>query len=585
VFDADPARIGPMVDRSARSHEGGQHAGLISATLGGGTATCTAVQSDGAALVIERNIGSRPQVLLDGVEQAEGISTIAQIEIYSQGDLQRIAEDPRRSLALVDRGFRARRAEIDRLRDGALARLRALGPSIRSLRSEIAAKRTLVAPVAALRESLKEVEKNRPVHSIELAQEREKHMARRSSLETIKAGLDTRTALARNTDSLDRNVAKLIAASKALASVGGADASAMGVDFTELSHALSVLRQKLQGQSAEALEPAFDRIARTVEGHSTRYHALRREQETVNESLRKEETLRIEIDKLERVEIGIDEAQHDLQTALSERASLRHRIGELTDELYSLRDADIRGIETSFGSRIFLTLRRAADSDEICRLLREDILPGSSVRNQDDVAREVSERLSCSDLIDIVEAGDTQRLGNLLNRDAARLLAHLAEHSHLYDLDGMLRQDVLDIEMVVHGARKPISELSKGQMATALLPLILRSADYPLVFDQPEDDLDNAYIFESLIEGIKHVKLQRQLIFVTHNANIPVLGDADRIIVMEMSGHSSAVASMGTVAEMREPIISLLEGGRDAFRRRGVRYGDVPGPQGSAETP
>lgn len=581
VFDVDPTRLAAMIDQNPRSNDGGQHVGLLAATLGDGTATCTAVQSDGSELVIERDIGSPPQVLRDGVEQASGIRALAQIEIYSQGDLQRIAEDPHQSLSLVDRGFQARRAEIDRKRDAALSRLREIGPSIRSLRNDIGAKRTLLVPLAAHRQSLKEIEKSGPVHSLELAKEREKHMARRSALETIKAGLDSRTALARNTESLDRNVTKLIAASKALSLIGGADASAMASDFTEVSHALSVLRQKLQGQSAETLDPAFERISRTTEGLSTRYHALRREQEAVNESLRKEETLRSEIEKLERIEKDIAEAQRDLDTALAERASLRRQIQELAGELFSLREANIADIETSFGSRIFLTLRRAADSNEIFRILKEDILPGSSVRHQDDVAREAAERIACPDLIDIVEAGDTSRLGNLLERDTARLLAHLAEHPRLYELDGVLRQDVLDIEMVVHGVRKPIGELSKGQMATALLPLILRKADYPLVFDQPEDDLDNAYISESLIEGIKHVKLQRQLIFVTHNANIPVLGDADRIVVMEMSGHASAVANTGTITEMREQIISLLEGGRDAFRRRGVRYGDAVSQQDS----
>ena len=158
----------------------------------------------------------------------------------------------------------------------------------------------------------------------------------------------------------------------------------------------------------------------------------------------------------------------------------------------------------------------------------------------------MAEQLSGSDLIDLVEAGDVQRLGNILNRDVARLVAHLAEHPRLYELEGVLKQDVLDIEMVVHSVRKPIGELSKGQMATALLPLILRKADYPLVFDQPEGDLDNGYISEALVEGIKHVKRHRQLVFVTHNANIPIFADAERIIIMEMSGHSSGRASMGT---------------------------------------
>lgn len=573
LFDVDPDRIALMVERSRHAHEGGPLAGLIAATLGDGTATCTADQADGATLIIERDIGRRPQVLRDGVEQADNIGVLAQIEVYSQGDLQRIAEEPRRSLALVDRRLRARRTEIEERREAALDRLRALGPRIRSLRAEVAAKRSLVGSLPTHRENLIEVERNRPVHSIALAQEREKHMTRRSALETIKAGLDSRTALAKNVESLERNVNKLLAATNALASIGGSDAQALAADFADVSHALSVLRQKLQSQTAESLDQVFDRVTRTVESQSTRYHALRREQETLNESLRKEETLRAEIEKLGRVQADITEAQREIDSAVAEREALRQRLRELADELFSIRDADIKGIETSFGSRIFVTLRRAADSDEICRILRERILPGSNVRNQDEVALELAERLSCSDLIDIAEDGDTQRLGSLLNRDTARLVAHLADHPLLYELDGLLKQDMLEIEMVVHGARKSIAQLSKGQKATALLPLILRTAEYPLVFDQPEDDLDNAYISESLIEGVRHVKLHRQLIFVTHNANIPVLGDAERIVVMEMNGPSTAVTVSGTVTDTRESIISLLEGGREAFRRRGARYG------------
>jgi energy-coupling factor transporter ATP-binding protein EcfA2 len=575
LFDADPERVALMVEHNAKAHEGGPHAGLISATLGDGTATCAAMQRDGATLLVERDVGRRSQVLRDGVEQADNISILAQVEIYSQGDLQRIAEDPRRSLALVDRRLRARRTEIEERREAALDRLRAIGPRIRTLRSEVVAKRTLVVPLEGHRQSLMEVEKNRPIHSIELAQEREKHMARRSAVETVKAGLDSRTVLARNTESLERNVTKLIAASKALDSIGGADARTLAMDFKEVSHALAVLRQKLQGQSLDAMNQIFERVERIAEGQSTRYHTLRREQEALNESLRKEETLRAEIEKLERIESDIADAQIELDSVLAERFMLRQHLGELANELFSLRDADIGGIETAFGSRIFVTLRRAIDSEDICRLLKEYILPGSSVRNQDEVARDVAERISCSDLIDIVEGGDAQRLGSLLHRDAARLVTHLADHPRLYELDGLLKQDALEIEMVVHGVRKPIGQLSKGQKATALLPLILRAAEYPLVFDQPEDDLDNAYISECLIEGIRHVKANRQLIFVTHNANIPVLGDAEHIVVMEMEGPNTAVTKAGTVTEMRESIISLLEGGREAFRRRGARYGGM----------
>ena len=120
---------------------------------------------------------------------------------------------------------------------------------------------------------------------------------------------------------------------------------------------------------------------------------------------------------------------------------------------------------------------------------------------------------------------------------------------------------------------KQINQLSKGQMATALLPLILRPAPYPLVFDQPEDDLDNSFIYRTLVEQIQSLKQQRQLIFVTHNANIPVLGEADLVVVMEMDTPVQAKCpTAGSVDAVKSHILDLLEGGSEAFRRRQQKY-------------
>jgi energy-coupling factor transporter ATP-binding protein EcfA2 len=130
--------------------------------------------------------------------------------------------------------------------------------------------------------------------------------------------------------------------------------------------------------------------------------------------------------------------------------------------------------------------------------------------------------------------------------------------------------------MNVGGEVRPVEQLSRGQMATALLPLILRHAEFPLVFDQPEDDLDNRYIFDELVARIRELKRTRQLVFVTHNANIPVLGEADRVIAMSMANARLAAApTAGTVDEMRKPILDILEGGAVAFQARRERYKGV----------
>ena len=84
--------------------------------------------------------------------------------------------------------------------------------------------------------------------------------------------------------------------------------------------------------------------------------------------------------------------------------------------------------------------------------------------------------------------------------------------------------------------------------------------------------MDNRFIFETVVDNIHKVKQVRQLIFVTHNPNIPVLGEASRVFVMESDGDRARPAAAGSVDECKNHIVTLLEGGADAFRRRGARY-------------
>ena len=87
---------------------------------------------------------------------------------------------------------------------------------------------------------------------------------------------------------------------------------------------------------------------------------------------------------------------------------------------------------------------------------------------------------------------------------------------------------------------RPLEQLSKGQKATAVLLLLLLESDAPLIVDQPEDDLDNRFISEGIVPKIRIGKQRRQFIFATHNANIPVLGDAELITALEATGEPGA---------------------------------------------
>ncbi|HOI74478.1 MAG TPA: hypothetical protein PLO63_10055 [Syntrophales bacterium] len=126
-----------------------------------------------------------------------------------------------------------------------------------------------------------------------------------------------------------------------------------------------------------------------------------------------------------------------------------------------------------------------------------------------------------------------------------------------------------------------LEDLSKGQKATAVLLLLLLESDVPLIVDQPEDDLDNRFITEGIVPKMREEKRRRQFIFATHNANIPVLGDAELILGLHAVGEAGMGKAeirkehMGSIDDepVRELVEEILEGGKNAFETRRLKYG------------
>ena len=113
-----------------------------------------------------------------------------------------------------------------------------------------------------------------------------------------------------------------------------------------------------------------------------------------------------------------------------------------------------------------------------------------------------------------------------------------------------------------------------GQKGIALLKLFLAEGDTPLVIDQPEENLDNKFIYEELVNAFREAKKKRQIILATNNANLVVNTDTDQIIVANFSDNLISY-SMGSIENpgIREEIMPILEGGVEAFRKREMKYG------------
>ena len=117
--------------------------------------------------------------------------------------------------------------------------------------------------------------------------------------------------------------------------------------------------------------------------------------------------------------------------------------------------------------------------------------------------------------------------------------------------------------------------LSDGQRNTAVLALLLAQDGGPLIIDQPEDELDSNFVFNELIPMIRRMKSRRQLIFATHNANLPVNGDADLVYAFEAKNGRGACKAQGGLdrQEVTEAVLDIMEGSEKAFMRRREKYG------------
>ena len=127
-----------------------------------------------------------------------------------------------------------------------------------------------------------------------------------------------------------------------------------------------------------------------------------------------------------------------------------------------------------------------------------------------------------------------------------------------------------DLKVTFGPNRQPIEQGSPGQKTAALLAFILCYGDEPLLLDQPEDDLDNELIYHLIVERLRETKNKRQVIVVTHNANIVVNGDAEMVLPLKVECGETRVLQAASIQEkkIRQAICDILEGGQQAFEQR-----------------
>ncbi|MCP4679219.1 MAG: ABC transporter [Deltaproteobacteria bacterium] len=153
--------------------------------------------------------------------------------------------------------------------------------------------------------------------------------------------------------------------------------------------------------------------------------------------------------------------------------------------------------------------------------------------------------------------------------------AHLKSlQPETYDrIDLWFPEDSLDVQYSTTGDGRGFRSIQKGspgQRTAALLAFLLSYGSEPIVLDQPEDDLDNHLIYDLIVTQLRAIKQRRQVIVVTHNANIVVNGDAELVVALATHGGETQTECAGSMQEstVRDTICKIMEGGREAFEQR-----------------
>ncbi|HCH1895529.1 hypothetical protein CGH12_23700 [Vibrio parahaemolyticus] len=296
-------------------------------------------------------------------------------------------------------------------------------------------------------------------------------------------------------------------------------------------------------------------------------------QKGAGELSRKTQQLKEEISKLESIQKNNSDKKNRIAKLKIERDKALKSLEQTRSEKSQLREFVCRSLTDSLSPRIKVHLEEYSQLDEYTQVII-NALKGSGLK-YNDLAPLIAESIPPLLLLKITEDDDIDTFLSLLSvtkERASRVLNALK--SSINSIATVKLEDEVTFELLDGSETKDLSELSTGQRCTVILPVILEHRESSLIVDQPEDHIDNAFIVETLIASIKRRHGQGQTIVTTHNANVPVLGEAEEVIHLNSDGTRGYVMASGPLLDTKivDAISSVMEGGREAFKCRANFY-------------
>ena len=356
--------------------------------------------------------------------------------------------------------------------------------------------------------------------------------------------------------------------------------------LTDLGAELEAIAKRFQ----QALETARQGLASVNSRWGSRKEAVQAAYEKILRELQKSKVdgeefirLRRQIEELR----PLRERQGLLRRAAKEYADRRSNLlAEWEDakaEEFRQLERAAKKVNRQLTERVRVQVTFAGNREPLLQLLKERT--GGRLSEALEVLRK-HQSLSLRELADAMRQGSDAVVQKykIPPAQAARLAQ--SDPGAIMEMEELDLAPTTQIELNVAAESQPaqwqtLEDLSTGQKATAVLLLLLLESDAPLIVDQPEDDLDNRFITEGVVPKMRDEKRRRQFIFATHNANIPVLGDAELIVGLAAFGEASQGKAripeehLGSIdaRPVRELVEEVLEGGRAAFEMRRLKYG------------
>lgn len=350
--------------------------------------------------------------------------------------------------------------------------------------------------------------------------------------------------------------------------------------------------QKIQSNAISSIIAELDKI----KGIDDIYIQEIDQQEKYQAELTKKgQVIRKEVDQYKEGAGELSRKMQNLKKEISQIESIKAFNLEIKNRVNKIREKRDQALDDLEKARSKITQMRQDVCDQINKVLQPKIrvkleelsqleeyeevlvnaMKGSGIR-YNDLAPIISMAIPPRILLDIVERDDVNEFTSLVSISKDRASKVLNALKSSVDKIATVRlEDEVSFELLDGSEYKGFKELSTGQRCTVILPIILEHQDTVLIVDQPEDHIDNAFIVDTLISSIQRRAQSAQIIVTTHNANIPVLGQASEVIHLNSDGTRGYVVNEGELysPHIVEAISNVMEGGKDAFKRRAKFYG------------